>query len=87
MGLISEYVEIKLGGRNIKHYENLGYKIPRYMDKNKDMVVANGTTILVKISDLMPSSSCVVKTQCDNCGKITKNEYGYENYLKELKVR
>ena len=61
MGLISEYVEIKLGGRNIKYYENLGYKIPRHMDKNKDMVVANGTTILVKISDLMPSSSCVVK--------------------------
>ena len=28
----------------------------------------------------MPSSSCVVKTQCDNCGKITKNEYRY--YLK-----
>ena len=80
MGLISEYVEIKLGGRNIKYYEDLGYEIPRYMNKNKDMVVANGTTILVKISDLMPSSSCVVKTQCDNCGKITKNEYRY--YLK-----
>ena len=70
MGLISEYVEIKLGGRNIKYYENLGYKIPRYMNKNKDMVVANGTTILVKISDLMPSSSCVVKIQCDNCNDI-----------------
>ena len=80
MGLISEYVEIKLGGRNIKYYENLGYEIPRYMNKNKDMVVANGTIILVKISDLMPSSSCVVKIQCDNCGKITKSEYRY--YLK-----
>ena len=33
MGLISEYVEIKLGGRNIKYYENLGYEIPRRKDK------------------------------------------------------
>ena len=83
MGLISEYVEIKLGGRNIKYYENLGYKIPRHMDKNKDMVVANGTTILVKISDLMPSSSCVVKIQCDNCNDILNvkwNDYNNHNH-------
>ena len=81
MGLISEYVEIKLGGRNIKYYENLGYKIPRHMDKNKDMVVANGTTILVKISDLMPSSRCVVKIQCDNCNDILNVKWSdYNNH-------
>ena len=81
MGLISEYVEIKLGGRNIKHYENLGYKIPRHMNKKKDMVVANGTIILVKISDLMPSSRCMVKIQCDNCNDILNVEwYDYINH-------
>ena len=33
MGLISEYVEVGLGGKNVKYYEDLGYEIPRRKDK------------------------------------------------------
>lgn len=29
MGLISEYVEVGLSGNVIRHYEDLGYEIPR----------------------------------------------------------
>ena len=34
MGLITKEVEVKLGGKNIKYYENLGYQIPRYYNED-----------------------------------------------------
>ena len=58
MGLISEWVEVILNSANIKHYENLGYEIPRtekiYYKKNgqlshRELTVSVGTKIKVKI--------------------------------------
>lgn len=43
MGLITKEVEVTLGVRNIRYYENLGYKIPKYEDRNHNMRVKRGT--------------------------------------------
>lgn len=39
MGLISTEIEILLHSRNIKYYENLGYKLPKEKDVNNKLVV------------------------------------------------
>ena len=42
MGLLTETVEIKINNRTYKHFEDLGYEIPRhYNDKKKKMVNNN----------------------------------------------
>lgn len=35
MGLLTKEVEVVVNPRNIKHYEDLGYDIPKHYDKNK----------------------------------------------------
>ena len=51
MGLISKEIEISLSNNNIKHYEDLGYKIPRYKDRWGNLRVKRGTKIIVKVED------------------------------------
>lgn len=75
MGLITEEVEVKLGVRNIKYYENLGYKIPRYENKNHKMTVKRGTTINVFVKDLSHGSNVAVRYRCDRCNNIFKTRY------------
>lgn len=52
MGLISKEVEINIVGRNYKHYEELGYHIPRSKNKWGRMGILQGTKIIVKVEDL-----------------------------------
>lgn len=75
MGLITKEVEVKLNGSNIKHFENLGYAIPRRNDGNGRISVRKGTTIIVKTSDLKPNSHCSVEVECDCCGKTFNVRY------------
>ena len=71
MGLISTEVEVGLGNKNIKYYENLGYEIPRYYDKNnRKESVKRGSKIKVNVQDLSHGSQVKVTVQCDYCGKI-----------------
>ena len=81
MGLISEYVEIKLGGRNIKHYENLGYEIPRVKNKYGKIIVPKGTTINVKVEDLLNGCGIKVKAKCDNPNCNKEYYIDYKNYI------
>ena len=84
MGLLSTEVEVRLTGSNIKYYEDLGYEIPRYFNKNNNKyMVKRGTTILVKIKDLSKGSNILVDLSCDNCGKDLKwtyNDYNNRNH-------
>jgi hypothetical protein len=52
--ILSDRVEVNTNGRNYKHYEILGYEIPRYKDSNYRWCIKNGTIILVSIKDLLP---------------------------------
>lgn len=82
MGLISTEVEVGLGGKNIKYYENLGYEIPRITNQ-KVSSIKQGTIIKVKVEDLPKHSSVLVDVKCDNCGKELTNII-WDNYTKRV---
>ena len=66
--LLSEEVEVKLSGMNIKHFENLGYPIPKTKNPLRNRwTVKRGTTIKVKIEDLPPNSDVKIPVLCDYC--------------------
>lgn len=66
-------------GKNYKHYEDLGYKIPKYKNYCGRTVVKRGTVVTVDVKDLPRYSKVNVLLKCDNCGE----EYttSYSNYL------
>lgn len=69
MGLIEEYVYVTLNATNVKIYEELGYEIPRRIDKQKRMTIPKGTKIMVKFKDVPKKSSSIkAKCICDICG-------------------
>lgn len=75
--LLTKEVEVKLGARNIKYYEDLGYEIPRSVGVNGNLVVLRGTTIAVKVEDLQPYCKVIVDVLCDNCkSHISHVQYG-----------
>jgi hypothetical protein len=62
-------IEIKLNTRHIKHFESLGYVIPRYPNKNGKLRFVNGTLLLVNVLDLPKQSNIIVDIICDYCGQ------------------
>ena len=79
MGLITKEVEVVLNGSNIKHFESLGYNIPRRYN-GRNMAVPKGMTIKVKTNDLKPTSKVLVDIECDCCKKVLN--LGYEVYVR-----
>ena len=70
MGLVlPQTVDLQLSKSNWKHYESLGYEIPRRIgDKGK--IVADITkTIKVDVQHLSYRSHQLVEIECDYCGK------------------
>jgi len=66
MGLITKEIMVKLGVRNMLHYKNLGYEIPK-IKKWGRYITPRGTEILVKVEDLTDGSNVQVEVECDNC--------------------
>lgn len=83
MGLISKEVEVNISSGNRKHYEELGYHIPRVKNKQGRMIVPVGTKIMVKVEDLMKGSNIKIKCMCDGCGYISN--WSYQFYVKSVK--
>ena len=69
MGLVDEYVEVKLGSINIKHFEELGYEIPRKINKHGNITIPVGSTIKVLTKDLKRTSNKIIHAICDKCGE------------------
>lgn len=63
MGLIQEYVDIKISTYNISHYHNKGYQC------------VDGETIKIKVQDLSKGSGVKIDVQCDYCGETFKQAY------------
>lgn len=76
MAILEKEVEVTLHPRTIKYYEDLGYKIPRYLNIQKELKVKRGTKILIKIDDLPNQSDMVVTKICDNCGNKSRQPFG-----------
>lgn len=76
MGLLTKEVDMVLNSSNISYFENLGYEIPRYYNKQSCTYrVKRGTKIKVKCSDLTESSDAIVEIECDECHKILSLPY------------
>ena len=84
MGLISEYVEVGLAGKNVKYYEEKGYKIPKYKNNLGKIKVKKGTKILIKTEDLSNNSKIkvIVKCDCQDCNKIKRIRY--DSYIQTM---
>lgn len=83
MGLLTKEVEVGLSN-NIKHYESLGYIIPRIKNNQYKMVVPRGTKLLVKVEDLIDGSKVLVDAQCDSCGEKSIGIH-YGSYMENLR--
>ena len=86
--LLTKEVESGLGGKNLKHYESLGYIIPRAISKRGILGVPKGTKLLVKVEDLLEGSTEEIECLCDYClskgiNTILKKEY--RNYILDNK--
>lgn len=81
--LITKELEIKLNSTSIKHYEELGYIIPRYIDKNGIVRFMAKNKLLVKATDLPKYSKVRVDTKCDGCGELSNTTW--MNYFKTVK--
>ena len=83
MGFITETIEIGINAKNQKHYENLGYDIPKTFGKNGLPYIKAGTKIWVKVDHLTKGSNAKLDYSCDRCGdllKVTKNDYSNHNH-------
>lgn len=80
MSLLTKTLSVNVANQNISYYENLGYKIPRHMDKQGKLRVKQGTKIIVNVRDLSNSSNELVDVECDHCGKIYKVSYSSYNH-------
>ena len=74
--LLTKEVEVGLGTKNIRYYEDLGYEIPRVLNTDGKFITPKGSTLLVKIEDLNKGSHIKVDVLCDLCkDKITNMPY------------
>lgn len=82
--LLNKEVEVVLRGKNVKYYENLGYKIPRRKDKWGNVTVPEGTKIIVRVEDLSKGSTVKVDVKCDcpNCKNNIIKKVAWADYLK-----
>lgn len=79
--ILPQEAEIELGGRNIKHFEEKGYKIPKRLDRYGRLTIPKGTKIIVNVLDLQRYSQVKIKIKCDYCNNIF--EVYYTNYIKQ----
>ncbi|PHA03009.1 hypothetical protein COE51_01310 [Bacillus pseudomycoides] len=84
MAILEKEVWIGLGGSNKKHFESLGYTIPKGKDKWGKIRVPRGTKILVKVNDMPKRSKVKLTKICDICGGIIYNQ-PYEAILQQRK--
>ena len=76
MGLITKEVEVTVNSANIKHFEELGYDIPKIFDRHKNKYIfKRGQTLFVKVEDLKYGSHAIVECNCDLCNKPLNIEW------------
>lgn len=85
---VDEKIEVVINPSNVKHYESLGYVIPREIRENGQMQISWKSKIIVNINDLPKNSSVRVSVYCDICSEnneetiVTKS---YQNVMRNRK--
>lgn len=72
--ILETFVWINLSGSNISYYENLGYEIPRTLNKKGKLTIQKDNKLMVKINDLPPRSDVKITKICDYCGLEVGNQ-------------
>lgn len=74
MGILTKEVEIKMNTKTVKHYESLGYEIPKKKATElsrktykKEYVYDFKSPIKVKVEDLTKGCKAVIRVKCDIC--------------------
>jgi len=68
--LKKDTIEILIDNRNVRHYEDLGYPIPKYKNSRGKIVSIKGSKIVVNISDIPQKTIYItIEVICDYCGK------------------
>lgn len=67
--IIGNTTQVKIGKKNARYYEDLGYEIIRELDSRGRPRIKKGLFIEVKIEDLQKGSAVKVKVQCEYCNK------------------
>lgn len=76
--LLTDKVEIKLNSNIVKHFENLGYKLPKILsNKTNKYIYDFNTFISVDVLDLNKGNKIEIELQCDYCGKTYTSKYCY----------
>lgn len=78
--LLTEEVEVGLSSNNLKHFEELGYKIPRRNNNKGKLIFIKGAKIHVKVEHLLDNSKVNVDIKCDGCGETLKG-IPWGNYM------
>lgn len=82
--ILDEFVEMRLNQRNMRYYEDKGYKIPKHIDKNNNLVGIVGETIMVNVKDLPPKSNLNINVECDVCH--LPKVLSFANYQKSINI-
>jgi hypothetical protein len=86
MAILEKEVKIVMSSNRIKYYEDLGYNIPRYIDKKGRLAVKIGTEVLVKVDDLQPNSKEKLTKVCDICKREVSKKQDYGSILRSRKI-
>lgn len=84
MGLITTKVTVTLSGSSIKYYEDMGYEIPKKVDKYGALLYEPNAKIEVDVNDLPRSSGILLDFECDHCGKFfqrSPNGFGLDSKI------
>ncbi len=73
--ILVEEIEVLINPRRKKHFESLGYEIPKYINRNGLPTVLTGTAITVQVKDLSPYSDVKVPVCCEVCNQARKIPY------------
>lgn len=75
MSIAEKEILVKLNGTTVKYFKNLGYDIPKNINKRDKLVYDFSKRILVKVEDLQEKSNMILTKICDGCGVSKKMPY------------
>lgn len=68
MPVLDDYIELAPCGGNVKRYEDLGYILPKHINKKGELVYDRKQKIKVKIEHISRYTKCNIRVKCDQCG-------------------
>lgn len=67
--LVDKVYKIKINSRYIKHYESLGYVVPKKENNKGKEIYAIGEYMPIEVKDILQQSNIKVDVICDYCGE------------------